>query len=433
MRDRQSQSELCQLIVSLFSHIAQINRLPSESRNTLNTVVFEDKKGQALSYNIVSSYTDGPGSWVVVDRDKPLWDEAVFKLQNLNRNTVSRRSVEQMLANLGYKYQTRAWKLSGIPQDVNRLITDIKSVEGAAMQVRFPIWGLMLNAPLLTVGNVEFEPIWKHSDIDIELKKLSPEQDTQLFRIHAIAIAEGKGDSDMIRENAETKANQALNILRAFTYEMVPDSGLKQMGIMGSYYALTRLHFTEEVKSASPNLRDALPSFQRSGLVNIAIDQYRIQRFEEYGFNRLSEALRSSTATEIEKGLIRGAEWIGEATKPDTPHSKFLKVAFAIDAMIGDDASDIPDKGITARIAERSAFLLASRMRTRQQVYDNMRDFFNKRGKLAHGSTIEVTEEEIERFGGYARAILIQLLKWNPPFRKVKDLATWVQRKSLKG
>ena len=168
-----------------------------------------------------------------------------------------------------------------------------------------------------------------------------------------------------------------------------------------------------------------------SGVSDRLISQYLAEYvLADQGFYKVSDFLKAPPKG-LKGGLLRGAEWLGEATKPDTLESKFLKVAFAVDAMVGEGAEDIPDRGKKARIAERSAFLLSDEPSERLQIYKEMRDFINKRDGLAHGSEEEVSQWETENFGMRARKLLTTLLRDDYNFKTTKQLADWVLLQSF--
>ncbi len=159
------------------------------------------------------------------------------------------------------------------------------------------------------------------------------------------------------------------------------------------------------------------------GIRAVTINQYVTEVvLVKNGFDKLSKFLVSKPS-EFEQSLLRSVQWLGEATKPDTLESKFIKVALAVDAMLGEEASDnIPDKGIKARIAERSAFLLATEGKWREKIYKEMGDSIGKRNKLAHGSAIRLSQWETERFGAYVYTILERLLSRDPTFKSTEEL-----------
>jgi hypothetical protein len=203
---------------------------------------------------------------------------------------------------------------------------------------------------------------------------------------------------------------------------------------MGTYYTLPKLFASEADQNNQNGLSAELCEISLSGVVDIIIDNYATQiMFKKVGFYRLSDLL-ISRISKFERRLLIGAELLGEATKPDTIEFKFLKVALAIDSMIGSEPSEnIPDKGIRARIAERAAFLLADEYTERRRIYDDISGFIKKRNKLAHGAPESVSQWEAEKFGSYARNILIKLLLNDPSFKTIDDLEKWTLQKSFQG
>lgn len=101
--------------------------------------------------------------------------------------------------------------------------------------------------------------------------------------------------------------------------------------------------------------------------------------------------------------------------------------------MLGSESEGIPDKGKRARIAQRSAFLLATKGTKREEVYTDMSDYIKKRNELAHGSQLDLSQWETEKFGKYARRILTRLLLVDPPFKDMNDLDKWILQKSFQG
>jgi len=410
--------------------------LPKNSRKIHDIIAFEDEKNGYVAYSIELEVTGDEGSWVLVNRDKPLWNEIVARLCDLNPNTFSVKHVDRMVADFVGKFMLKEWKLSGIVKDAEALVNSIADGTGETKRVFLPIWGLVIDMPSFVVGDVEFTPRTKDVEIDERLRKHeSARNKPEMSVVNTVAVTQTTGgDPYMIVQNAEAKVNQALNILRAFVYPTIADTAMKQIGIMGTFYMLPKLYFVESVSIGGGKPSGKSSGGELSGISSVIIDQYVTEVvLAKSGFDKLSNFLVSETS-KFERSLLKGAEWLGEATKPDTLESKFIKVALAVDAMLGEEASDnIPDKGIRARIAERSAFLLATEGKWRERIYDEMRNFIGKRNKLAHGSAIKLSQWETERFGAYTRTILERLLSRDPTFKSTEELAKWVQNASFRG
>jgi len=428
---QETKGQLRGLIVELLKRIAQINTLPSESRKIQDVIAFKDKRLGYVVYHTVMETSSSEGTWILADRDEPLWEAVVAKLSDLNPKVYSARRLDEMLTNLVWKFQSKEWQLSGILRDAETLMNSVKDADVFTGRTFLPIWGLFIDMSPFVVGDVDFIPRAKHKKIDEELSKWESTRNEPKIESLAVTKATG-GDDYMIVQKAEDKVNQALNILRAFLYPIVPRTTLRQMGIMGSFYSPHKDYFVEVTYNSKAKVYSG---HEFSGISsNMVIDPYvKEMVLDKHGFNRLNEFLTSSNVSRLQKSLLRGAEWLGEATKPDTLESKFIKIALAIDSMIGEESNIIPDKGLKARIAERSAFLLANVRKEREGIYMEIGRFIEKRNSLVHGSTETVSQWETERFGTYVSAVLKRLLLGNPTFSSKKELDTWVRRMSFRG
>lgn len=434
-KTKNNHKKLRELIVELTQRVAQINTLPPETRKIHDVIAFNDEKLGYVVYDIVNESTQmgRSRSWVLTNREEPLWNKVVAELSDLNRKIVSRQTVGKMLRRFIWKYAAKEWSLSGLPQDAEALTTTIANEKGRTARVYLPIWGLVVRTPPFVIGDVAFKPRTEYPEIDKALQSLeSTRQLPAPYRIHTIATTESCGDNDMLVQNAEAKVNQALNVFRAFTQRIVQDPSFKQIGVMGSYYTSEKQYFADS-DGVSVGESPEIEGYKLSGTQDRVVDQYLTQlHLANTGFDRISEFLISHPS-KFEASLLRGAEWLGEATKPDTLESKFLKVAFAVDAMVGEESENVPDRGKKARIAERSAFLLAKKGHERLRIYREMSSFIGKRDELAHGSRQEVRQWETERFGDYARDILITLVRNDQNFKTKEELANWVLKRSFQG
>ncbi|MBC8275110.1 MAG: hypothetical protein H8E40_09100 [Chloroflexi bacterium] len=422
------QHELQKLIVKLTQRVAQVNKLTPNQKQVGDVVVLGNKKQRHAGIMRKIGPGGSDSSWVLVDRDELLWDEVIAKLSDQSRGNVSLQGAEKKLDSLVWKYHSQKWQLSGIKQDVSALMDSIKNQKTNAGRVHLPIWGLVVKIPVFSIGNVKFVQRIDYPKIDEDLREMElANNEHPMDRIHTVALTETTGaDVENIVQKAEIEVNRALNILRAFVYPIGPGGGMKQIGIMGTFYSLRELHLVEIFDANTKALLSESSHTGWTGIQDVVIDDYMKLMLTARGFYKLN-GLKDSP---LGRRLWKGAEWLGEATKPDSLESKFLKVAFAVDAMVGEESPDhIPDKGVRARIAERSAFVMSNKYKTRRQVHDDINSYFLKRGALAHGVPKDISQWETEKFGSYARGILSTLLL-NPPS---EDLREWALIESLKG
>jgi hypothetical protein len=438
MKTKARRDELRKLINDLLYSIAQTNTASTSTKNVSDVFEVEDKKDGSKVLDYVSRrMVSSEGSLIILSSQEELWGEVITKLRQFKSNSVSAQYVDKKLSHLIWECKSKNWQLSQMEQEIASLLDSIYTAEVATRKVLLPIGGLVTRTLSFIIGDVEFKPRAQCPILDEDLRCLEEGQKIPaLQKIQTIALTEATGvDDNMILENAENKVNRALNILRAFRYPFVANSALKQLGIMSVCYPMQKLYTIEANQSDEEDLSQGVSSgWSVSDIVNIVIsDPIAKVHFTNIGLYTVGSWLVSASS-DLERSLLQAAELLGEATKPDTLESKFLKIALAIDAMVGDEPTElIPDKGLRARVAERAAFILADKYEDRRIVFDEIGKFFQKRGKLAHGALAPLSQEEIERFGIYARTILTSLLKLlqHQPFKDINDLAEWALRKSL--
>jgi hypothetical protein len=192
-----------------------------------------------------------------------------------------------------------------------------------------------------------------------------------------------------------------LTILRAVGFPVTTKPQL-QFGVVNDY-ALSQMrpyrigHHIENYKLEGPS--------QFSWRTGPGIAPYNIRKNLLNKINRSTiaalqkliedEFLRPTSA--IKDKFFLGLHWLGEATKPDTPKSKFVKLTFSLEAFIGGEArndalNNLSTRGITATLAERGAFIAGKNPIDRQEIHDAIHKFYGSRSGIVHGGTKEITD-----------------------------------------
>ena len=198
---QETKGQLRGLIVELLKRIAQINTLPSESRKIQDVIAFKDKRLGYVVYHTVMETSSSEGTWILADRDEPLWDVVVAKLSDLNPKVYSAKQLNEMLTDLVWKFQSKGWQLSGILQDAESLMNSVKDADVFTRRTFFPIWGLVVNVSPFVVGDVNFIPRAEHKKIDERLSKRESARNEPKIESLAFTKATG-GDNYMIVQNA---------------------------------------------------------------------------------------------------------------------------------------------------------------------------------------------------------------------------------------
>ncbi len=415
-------------IIQLLGRIARSNAAnQAEEETASNNMTLGD---QRMVMATISPDEGGGDSYFLTLDDRDEMNAISTEISKASPGLVSPGDVDKYLAYLVGVMKNNGWSRRGLKLHTRQLLTDVKTYVGSKGTATFPVWGLMLSSSL-SVGDVEFKPKPFTNDVQRQIQSLDHDGNS----IHAVALAAAIGADGIILSNARDEVNKALNILRAFAFPIARNRRWQELSIDGDYRKLTSIAVLEyqDYQSLQPSSNKMLSvhSLISTGWYHPFDVAQLLPLMDSQGYSELLRIMQ--TGSTFGKRLVKAADWLGEATKPDTLESKFLKVAFALDAMVGDEATNIPDRGKGARIAERSAFILSNRYSARKIIFDKMRDIIGKRDKIAHGSKQEITEADIDEAGKYTKALLAELLLRCPRFDTIQALAKWVQKRSLSG
>ncbi len=410
----------------LFSHICKMNTIQESLGKGVGDIIVTDNSPHRISF-ISGSSKVGEKTYFLIDDDWNELNALCVEVSKSNQTIIAPEDVQRYLSELIWKMEGNGWSRRGILQDVKEVIQLIKQHKGEEATVTVPVWGLILKDTPLIIGDVEFSPRPFPKNVEEEVKRVDPDG----RNVNAIAVTLATGDQAMIFENARAKINRAINILRAFAYPITHKYRWQEICIDGDYRLLQSFGFLDykQHKEKTTYIK-AIFGLRVGGVSPFDIKTY-LPMMNILGFNEILKIINNDD--KFSKSLVKAADWLGEATKPDVLQAKFVKVAFSIDAMIGGAEEDIPDKGKRARIAERAAFLLGRGYKVRKMVYDKLSEIIKKRDEIAHGSTRLVTEADVEEAGKYAKALLRRLLIGQPKFMSGQHLAAWVKKQQLLG
>lgn len=303
----------------------------------------------------------------------------------------------------------------------------------ATRQVDVPILSLDLDGQPYAFGPVTFHPIGpddKATDWWMWAKStLRDLADGLLLSYARTTVA---GDPHRSVENAAAIVTEALLVLRGIGFPLVAEER-NQIGIMNEFpmwrnvpYRLgppdetTRVDAqTALVMTTGPfrfpyNLtRDILPAIPNEAL------QALMQLVAKQGL---------APTRQMPARVLSGFRWLGESTKPDALQARFAKLAFSLEAFVGGDPKDdlLSTRGITAALAERTAFLVSGERDTRIEVDHEVRRFYAIRSGIAHGGRALASPKDLEDFGRLVRSLGIALLARLEEFHSIDELQHWI-------
>jgi len=300
--------------------------------------------------------------------------------------------------------------------------------------VDVPIVNLQLKGDPVELGNVTFVTIQQEGVAkwrDRPLLWPAAEHDIQVA-----ARVRAPGDLQRYTSYARSQVNQVLNVLRALCGRFGRRSETWQIGILGITVSTAAIPML--INGREPVSLLSTPSGLGPGLLELTKE---LSKLEERTWRSISGIMRKGQRSPMESKLLNGVQWLGESTKPDRNNAKFVKIAFALEAMIGGEPKDehLQVRGITAMLAERAAFVLGKDQKERLNIDEKVRDYYGKRSGIVHGRKGDVSFDDLDEFGGLVRRLAVALLERSEQLEEelstVEKLEGWVklQRYALPG
>jgi hypothetical protein len=217
-----------------------------------------------------------------------------------------------------------------------------------------------------------------------------------------------------------------LDVLRAFCFPFGRESDTWQIGVVG-----------DVISSASTPVRiDNRPITQLGpGIAQIELRKDILSKLQQPQWELVTKLIQKTPYTRMENKLLVSIHWLGESTKPDTKKSRFAKVSFALETLIGGEPQDeeLKVRGITAMLAERAAFIVGRDPADRLDVDKAIRKYYRIRSGIVHGEEENISFDDIDGFGQLVRRIAIALLEklndLGDEIGNVEKLEGWVRKK----
>lgn len=383
---------------------------------------WHSRHGKAL-FNPLYGYQDG----------QPLFEEVVQGVLNLNSKMLSEHEVETKITYDFLMPQTtdftKASHLNNrsLLNEGRTLLTEL--VEFQAWQdVDIPIANLWLEGEPVKLGYVTFMAL---TEEELERWKKQghwPELAPEVHVAVAARVVRAPGDEHKARAYARKYVNRAVDALRAFCFPFGRGSEAWRVGVLGDIIASTatpvRINGKHFVTEVSPY-----------GIVQIDLRDHILSKLESPQWELLNKLFLKVTYSNMENKLLDGIHWLAESTKPDTNNSKFAKISFALETLIGGEpkkAEELKVRGITAMLAERATFIAGKDLDDRLAIDKDIRKYYGMRGTIVHGGEGDVSLDDIDGFGQLVRRLAIALLEKTDELEvelsDVNKLQAWVNK-----
>jgi hypothetical protein len=262
------------------------------------------------------------------------------------------------------------------------------------------------------------------------IKSLVGEKDENYVDSYARVI--GLGDHQTALDNADKLVDEMLTIMRAVGFPITTKPQL-QFGVVNDHPPSQVRPYRIGQPIENRRLEGPVSLSWRVGPGVFVYDIQRdlLSKIDSITLQKLQELIESDflePRTETKKKFFLGIRWLGEATKPDTIEGRFVKLAFALEALVGGEPKQetLSARGLTATLAERSAFLVGKTPDERQEIHKEIYTYYGIRSGIVHGGAKQVSDEHIIAFASLVRKVAWALLDRINEFPDVDSLQKWV-------
>jgi len=362
------------------------------------------------------------------EQGEPLFKGVVQGIRSLNPEMLSEDEIETKLVYDFLQMQTISVRE---PEHLSGQSLVDKAENHVKQLIRFKAWqdvdiaiaNLWLEGEPAELGKVTFMGITEE-----ELKQWKKRgfwgQSSPDFRV--VARVRAPGDQLKALSYARTQVNQALDVLRAFCFPFGRYSESWRIGLLGDIIAST----------ATPmriNNRKFVTQVSGYGIAGNELRKHILSKLEQPQWNLINKLILKKRPNKMENKLLTSVHWLAESTKPDTNTSKFAKISFALETLLGGEPEDkdLKARGITAMLAERAAFIAGTDLDDRRAIDKDVRKYYGIRGNIVHGGERDVSLDDIDNFGQLVRrfslAMLEKLDKLGHEISDIHKLENWVK------
>jgi hypothetical protein len=374
----------------LFSTIASLNAEQQKARQLMDQVVFiMTRKNPDIS--------------------KPLvYDRLLFKV------------VQQALFFTGDKHDVGP----EIEQEVNELLN-----YHPQRDIDIPIIFLDPGPEPIRFGLTTFYKV-SDQDWDDVWQKLVKADYKEILTCYA--RTEAIGDNFKSKDDADQVVNDMLSYLRAVSFPISAEPKI-QFGILNSYPpSQLRPYRSGRIKGKHKNLEGEIISSWKigPGRNSYSIPQL-LSSINPQMLSKLQELVENNyrkPKTNMRSKFLSGLHWLGESTKPDTVEARFVKIAIALESLIGGEPNQdrLTQRGLTAALAERGAFIAGDNAENRRLMHESITKFYKKRSEIVHQGNKQIIEQDLIEFSNIVRKISWSLLEKIDQFSDIDSLQEWV-------
>lgn len=254
-------------------------------------------------------------------------------------------------------------------------------------------------------------------------KKITGSGGTQ-ESVQAYARVEVNGDLENSLNNGRRVVEDMLIFLRAVSFP-ITTKATHQFGLLNEFPSLLVLPFKIGKPKENYKLEYSVQYSTSSGPGTFPYELERdfLNQLDKKSLEKLNNIIEENyfnPSTDLKRKFFLGLSWLGEATKPDTTVSRFVKISFALEALIGGGIENPRETRKT--LATRCAALLAKDMKENGRIQNAIHQYYKIRSEIVHGDEREISEDDLSNFGILVRKTAWSLLEIIERYETIDDL-----------
>lgn len=366
---------------------------------------------------------------------KDLQDEIIEEIQSNNPGMLTRQVI---VSNVLYQTITVLIASNADEEETNRNIQEVVTnlLEYKSFRkIDIPIVLLKVSKPYV-FGPVTFHPFTSEDTKSEWGKKIINSVDQFFISSMCYASVLAPGDHYQAISYSYNLVSDSLNIIKGLGIPIVAEY-TNQIAIMDSKPSTGNMYFRisrpdEDIKidpyyGITTQVDGPIYTYRLYEDILSNVDEKHLQVVEEI----VSSKNNFSPSNKIHSKILQGLRWLGESTRNDILQSRYAKLAFSLEAMIGGEATgDHFTRGIVATLAERAAFLAGMNLEERLDIDKNIRKYYGKRSAIVHGSVSTIYPNDFEKFAELVRKVCWGLIENCGSFNNVNELNAWIREQA---
>ena len=203
-------------------------------------------------------------------------------------------------------------------------------------------------------------------------------------------------------------AEQALNVLRYYSYFLYPRSQQAYIGLQGRL-----LGGTFGVLSLIPEERTGL-SFRQSGpLITYDLSGENLDWVKAWGLDFFSKLLADEPSNEVEAALLNGIEWSGRASQSLEPESRYLNLWTAVETLLTSDSDKGREETQAQLVAKRASLSLSFVNAKKREGFQNLwsAKLYKVRCDLVHQGYSKDLVDYLPKLEFYAPRVIMSCIE----------------------